>query len=167
MSDEIKRYQWIKGDDQGTVEEYVETDGKFLVFQSGRRCNTSLLPEFMVEINDPSEILAFEDPKVEVLQKQAKARKSNKTPEPVKVTKTPEENPILSVLKKSKTTNTKLNIRVQLELPTKDLLTVLQTSFDDDVIDILSGHIVSNIDNTNEYLQEKIKDSIQDWFNKG
>ena len=59
---EVVKYQWIKGDDQGTLETYVDTDGKFLVFESGRRCAKNLIGKFIQKIDFENPALEFDDP---------------------------------------------------------------------------------------------------------
>jgi hypothetical protein len=165
MSD-IVRYQWIKGEDQGQVEELIESEGKFLKFASGRRCNRELINEFMIEIQHDSDILPLGG-EMKVSTKNTTKRKSKPSvleskPEPKNV----QSNPIISILDKSKTKRTKLNIRMEMELPTKEFISVLQESFDDNILEILSGYIVSKIEDPEEFLKEQINNSIKDWYEK-
>ena len=177
-----QRYQWIKGDNQGTVETFDSEAGKFNVFGSGARCNKEIMSEYMIPIYDNSEILSFPDLQKEEMIEKAKinAKRSRiiqgiKTEEEVqsitpkhivsKPTKT-EDSPLISLISKSKKSKIKLNTRIDMALPTKQVLEVLQESFDDDILDVLSKYIVSNIKDPKSYLEKRIKASIKDWFGK-
>jgi len=161
MSD-IIRYQWIKGDDQGILEELSDSEGKFLQYASGRRCNKELIGEYIIEIQHDSEIMSFEG--------EAEMQKPKRKPKPsvleTKVGKTP-SNPIIPVLEKAKTKKTKLNIRMEMELPSKEFISVLEDSFDENVLEILSSYIASKIENPKDFLKDQILNSINDWYKKG
>jgi len=161
--EDIKRYQWIKGDNLGELEILLKSEGKFLTFESGRRCNKNLIGEFVIEITHDSEILSIGGNEIihksteitpEVLEKSTniKAVKSN--------------NPIIPILEKAKTKSIKLNIRIPMNLPPKEFISVLNESFDDNILDILSEYIISNIDNHREFLKEHSLKAIEDWYKK-
>ena len=93
---DIKRYQWIKGDNTGDLENLSESEGKFLVFESGKKCNKNLIGEFVIEITHDSQILQLGSQ--EIKSKPTKVspsilEKTNK-PKPKKDT----SNPIIPVL---------------------------------------------------------------------
>jgi hypothetical protein len=162
--EDIKRYQWIKGDNLGELEILSESEGKFLVFKSGRRCNKNLVGEFVIEITHDSEILSIGNN--EILNEPPKdVQKVSK-----KITGTKESisksNPIIPILEKAKTKSIKLNIRIPMDLPPKEFISVLSESFDDNILDILSEYIISNIDNHREFLKEHSLKAIEDWYKK-
>lgn len=159
---EIKRYQWIKGDNVGDLENLSESDGKFLVFESGRRCNKNLIGEFVLEITHDSEILSLGTQEAKPTKVSPSIlEKPNKTK-----TKRISSNPIIPVLEKAKTKSIKLNIRIPMNLPSKEFISVLNESFDDDVLDILSEYIISNIENHREFLKDHSLKAIKDWYKK-
>ena len=172
MSDEKTRYQWIKGDDLGSVETVTDNSTDFWVFESGRRCNHKLLDEFMIPIFDEADILPLATIEKEV--KKLKDKPKKKRPQVVKkITSKPKstpikkvDSPIIALLEKAKVSKTKLNTRIEMDLPSKNFIEVLQDSWDEDVIDILSKHIVSKIEDPKKFLSEKIKISLKDWFSK-
>ena len=53
-----------------------------------------------------------------------------------------------------------------MDLPSKEFISVLDESFDDDVLDILSEYIISNIDNHREFLKDHSLKAIEDWYKK-
>jgi len=164
---EVEQYQWIKGDNQGTVETVKSTDKKFIVFESGKRCTHAVLSEFMLKIDMNNPVLQFDDPlaipakpnnkKVAKEMKEfKKALISSRGPAP--------SSPIIPLLEKAKTKKTKLNTRISMELPTKEFIDVLQQSWDDDILTIQAEYIVSKIEDPQEFLIEKIKVALSEWF---
>ena len=154
----VQRYQWIKGDNQGNVEIYQGDSGNFNVFAGGGRCNKDLMDEYMIPIFDDAEILNFGDVQDEELVQKAKDKskrsamtrgilseddpKSKVIQAPVKTEsiQKPKEDtnsPLVSLISKSKKTKIKLNTRIDMELPSKEVLSVLQESFDDDILDLI------------------------------
>ena len=161
---DIKRYQWIKGDNVGDLENLSSDDDKFLIFESGRKCNKNLIGEFVLEITHDSEILSLgtQETKVKATKVSPSIlEKSSKTK-----TKRVSSNPIIPVLEKAKTKSIKLNIRIPMDLPSKEFISVLNESFDDDVLDILSEYIISNIENHREFLKDHSLKAIKDWYKK-
>jgi hypothetical protein len=51
------QYQWIKGENQGTVENITETIDGWVNFQSGRRIKSDLLQEFMLPIGHAEQVV--------------------------------------------------------------------------------------------------------------
>ena len=179
----LQRYQWIKGDNQGTVEIYQEDQGTFMCFASGNRCNKELVGEYMIPIYDDSEILSFTDVQDEAKVNTAKTKSSrNKmtqglkyddevktTPKPKAAPKSiPQQttSPLVSLLEKSKKSKLKLNTRLDMQLPSKEVISVLQESFEEDILDVLSKYVVYNIKDPKTFLEKRIKASIKDWFGK-
>ena len=120
--------------------------------------------EFVIEITNDSQILQLGSQ--EIKSKPTKVspsilEKTNK-PKPKKDT----SNPIIPVLEKAKTKSIKLNIRIPMDLPSKEFISVLDESFDDDVLNILSEYIISNIDNHREFLKDHSLKAIKDWYKK-
>ena len=68
MAEKGQRFQWAKGENQGKLEIYSTNDGEFMEFESGRRCNQSLIGDFILEINEDSDVLVFEDPLAKVVK---------------------------------------------------------------------------------------------------
>ena len=160
IKEEVEKYQWIKGDHQGTVETVDVIDGKFFVFKSGKRCSKAVLGEFMLKIDLENPVLQFEDPlaSIKPIDKPVKAED---------VAKSGTYNiksPIIPLLEKAKTKTTKLNTRISMDLPSKEFIDVLQNSWDEDILTIQAEYIVSKIEDPKEFLIEKIKVALSEWF---
>jgi hypothetical protein len=165
MSEKLVRYQWIKGENQGQVEEFVEEQGNFLKFKSGKRCNRSLIDEYIIEIHHDSQILSFSEDKVKTTDTpKIKSKESvvlQRTAQPQH-----KENPIVPILDKAKTKKTKLNIRIEMDLPSKEFLSVMEDSFDDNIIETLSDYITSKIEDPRDFIKNHISTALKDWYQK-
>lgn len=51
------KYQWVKGDNQGAVEEVRGSDKEWVDFTSGRRISQELINEYMIPITHDSQII--------------------------------------------------------------------------------------------------------------
>ena len=147
-------FQWIKGDDMSMVEKYkdlaVNGDLLFVVFQSGKRMNVELINEFMVtypalpvDISLPT-ITSLDAP---VHTNAPASAVTSIIYEDQKNSNT--DSPIYKLLKKQKKNLVEVSIKIKLNLPPKDLYTVLSGSFDDaekEIIDfVLDGVDIENI----------------------
>lgn len=171
---EIVQYQWIKGEDQGKVETLIDSKGKFLVFESGNKCNKGLIGEYMQKIDMDNPILAFDDP----LAKRPKPKPGEVAAKAVEVAKNMEslrqavnqsrqplpESPTIAIIEKAKTRKTKLNVRMNCDLPNKAFIKVLEESFNEDVIEMLAIHLVSKIEDPEQFLIDNLKGSISEWY---
>ena len=161
INEEVEKYQWIKGDNQGTVETVDAIDDKFFVFKSGKRCSKAVLGEFMLKIDLENPVLQFVDPLAVSVKSIAKPVESED------ISKSGTHNiksPIIPLLEKAKTKKTKLNTRISMDLPSKEFIDVLQNSWDDDILTIQAEYIVSKIEDPKEFLIEKIKIALSEWF---
>mgnify|MGYP001170706250 CR=1 FL=1 len=163
MAEKGQKFQWAKGENQGKLEIYSTNDGEFMEFESGRRCNQSLIGDFIVQINDESEILEFDDPLTKVVK--PKATKVVK-PEKVaaKVIKETLKSPLIPLLDKTKKRKTKINLRLDISLPSKAFLNVMEENFEEDIIEVLSEYVVNDIENPKKYLEDAVKRSISEWY---
>ena len=181
MTDMKERYQWIKGENLGVVElvkAKQPKDLKYLVFDSGNKCNRDIIDEYLVRIYHDQDILSLDLAQNEGEVKEAIANAntrrthemtsglsyedSNK-PEVIKDT-IEITNPLIPVLERSKKEKIKLNSRINLELPNKEFITVMQNSFDDDILEVLSNYALSKIKDPSKFLQKLIKASLKDWY---
>ena len=171
---EVEQYQWIKGESQGVIETYVETKGKFLVFESGNKCNKELIGEFIQKVDIFNPALQFEDP----LQESVNPKPGEVAAKAVEIAKNMEslreavnqsrqpipESPTIAIIQKAKTRKTKLNVRMNCDLPNKAFIKVLEESFNEDVIEMLAIHLVSKIEDPEQFLIDNLKGSISEWY---
>jgi hypothetical protein len=72
--------------------------------------------------------------------------------------------PIISLLKKAKTKKIPLTTKIDVKLPSKEFLAVLQDNWNDDILEIQAEFIVSQIEDPKQFLEDKIKSSLAIWF---
>ena len=166
-------YQWIKGDDVSMTERYknVSLVGElaFIEFESGKRINAELLDEFMImlpaqpKITKPSNQVQNPHP-VQIPQQSASAVTSiiyedHKNSNP--------DSPIYKLLKKQKKNMVEVSIKIKLNLPPKDLYTVLSGSFEDaekEIIEFVLDGV--DIENIKASLADSIKKSYYEKSDK-
>jgi len=175
-----ERYQWIKGENLGAVEHAKAKQPKspkFLIFESGNKCSREVLDEFMVQIFHDQDILnldlAQNDGEVKAAIEKSKQYKRNEMTaglsyddedKPSNIVTPSVDSPLIPILEKSKKEKIKLNARINLELPNKKFLAVMQDSFDEDILDVLSNYTLSKIKDPSKFLQNLIKSSLNDWY---
>lgn len=132
----ILKYQWIKGDNTGTIEQYVSASDGFIFFESGRRINAELLNEFMMQVHSDADLLNIEQPKVKTrkdVEAETGLQFEDDNKEPVK--RVEQENPIVKLLKKqSKNNKIKITLEFDVNVPKKEVMSLLQESFEEDII---------------------------------
>jgi hypothetical protein len=162
-------FQWIKGDDMGMDEKYKDVvlngDLSFIEFQSGKRINSELLDEYVIML--PAQ------PVKEIQASPIPAQiRSN---EPTTVTSiiyddnkiSQNDSPIYKLLKKQKKNMVDVSIKIKLNLPPKDLYTVLSGSFDDaerEIIDFVLDGV--DIEDIKASLADSIKKSYYEKVEK-
>jgi hypothetical protein len=142
-------FQWLKGEDISTIEKYqgISSNGQmiFIEFQSGRKINIDLLDEFML-------ILPAAVPPVPQINQQIQHQEKESAV--TSIVYEDQENiridsPIYKLLKKQKKNMVEVSIKIKLNLPPKELYSVLLGSFDDaekEIIDfVLDGVDMNNI----------------------
>jgi hypothetical protein len=158
------QFEWVKGEEIASREDFkdlVNVDGDtFVLFQSGKRINTSLLEEYMVYYPAQPKQLSI-DP-VPINADFMEISKSTVTSivynEEVKQSKS--ESPIYKLLNKQKKNIVEVSIKLKLNLPPKELYGVLSSSFDDAEKEIIE-FVLDGID------IDDIKKSLSDSIRKG
>jgi hypothetical protein len=146
-------FEWIKGEFASTREsfKFISEDGenKFLIFQSGKRINIDLLEEFMIYFPAPPK--QETTPSQQIPRTPQSGKNSSVTAivydDPVQGLS--EDSPIYKLLKKQKRNPVEVGIKLKLNLPSKELYSVLSSSFDDaerEIIDfVLDGVDIEDI----------------------
>lgn len=167
-------YQWIKGDNIGIIEKFKESSNGFIIFESGRRINENLLYEFLIEVNDEIDTLDINNiPKVktafdietEAGLKFEKNINNKKNQSGVKNIKS--ENPIRILLEKqSKNNSVKVEIEFDINIPKKEVIKLLQESFNDNVEEELISFIKDKL-NKDEIINKvytQIEKTIKSYY---
>lgn len=175
LEDAIAKYsgmefQWIKGEDMSVTETYknINSNGEdvFILFNSGKRINLNLLDEYMVWF--PANTRIPEPPSV---NHELPRPKSEQMVTSIQYSDQPnvsfDESPIYKLLKKQKKNAVEVSIKLKLNLPSKDLYSVLCLSFDDaekEIVDFVLDDV--NIDDIKRSLGESIRKSYYTPSNK-
>lgn len=174
-------FTWIKGDNTGNTERYVriaanDPNGpKFAVFQSGNRINVELINEFMTtfpkapsdvmfETAQPVNIPAPQPQQFQQMQNKAKVETSVQSISYAESQNINSESPIYKLLAKQKKNLVDVNIKLKINLPSRDLYNVLIDSFEgaeDEVIEFIINGI--EIDDIKKSLADSIK---KNYYNK-
>jgi len=149
---EITKYQWIKGDKIGNVEDIVDYGQEWITFKNGGRIASSLINEFMVPIQRDSQIMDF-------------SSQSEIPKQPQKIVKR-EEKVQTSFLydlvdnikvKENHTTGFEINFK----LPKKEMINVLMSSYsEEEVLLTLKEYVLNQVDMKS--LHESIKNKFSD-----
>jgi len=153
-------FQWIKGDHQGMTETYkdIQISGEmnFILFESGNRINGDLLNEFMIVVPAQPKVIQPVTPVQPKPSKDVSSVTSIIYEDNDKNTNT--DSPIYKLLKKQKKNMVDVSIKIKLNLPPKDLYTVLSGSFEDaekEIIDFVLDAV--DIEDIKASLAQSIK----------
>ena len=159
ITQEPQVFQWIKGDYEGkivnVIDTFVEDNIEWLVFQDGTQCNSSLIGEFIVPVQQGAQPPL---PVTNGRQKQSAqptVQNPVEQPKPAAVQPNPvSAHPIHDLLRMSKKKAVKLEITIGVDMPSEDLLKVMIGEFPDGA-DIIGDYLVSTIDQENMMSQIK------------
>lgn len=171
--DEVKVYQWAKGENFGKVVEVLSVDDEFTNFTDGSRIFNNVLPEFLTEvINDE---LPF--PGVDTIGLPSKdAKLTSKPQNPIatvqEVTETKQTEPTNSVLftlieKLSNKNFEEIPVKINVNLPKKQVINMLVENSDDskeDILDAVRDVAINQIEINK--LQEFLEIEITNFINK-
>lgn len=152
-------YKWTKGDNSGDVCEYENvfkdpTTGIIWInFKGGTRINYALLEEYMIQI-DSSAIVHSEPITQQLPVRNVMIADSKSKPQLP-------DNPIVSLLEKQKPNWVEVGINLKLNLPTKNLYNVLNSSFEDAEEEIIE-FVVRDLDI--ELIKESLRINIRDIY---
>ena len=173
---EVTYFQWTRGENLGNIETWEGQidviDGEsFYIFKSGKMANIELEGEFYMPIKDPSDpLIDARDMEGTASRNIPKVQKPVQKPNSVVTndghipgefkpsTRKQESNPVFALLDKSIKTESTQSIKVNLNLPAKDLIKVVASSFEngqDTVLDYLVSQIPV------EDLQNQIKEQLR------
>ena len=153
-------FQWIKGDDMGMDEKYrgvILNDGiSFIEFQSGKRMNVELLNEYMIMLPaQPERGAPVNNPPVQ-MRSNDQTTVTSIIYDDSKISQN--DSPIYKLLKKQKKNMVDVSIKIKLNLPPKDLYTVLSGSFEDAEREIIE-FVLDGVDI--EDIKASLADSIK------
>lgn len=175
--EEIKQYQWTKGDNFGKVVEVEKEDDKFLYFTDGSQIFKNVVKEFLTEVKDGNlplpggdEIAAKLEDSIEVTTEQPKATIQVSSPK-TKSNLSKVDNPLKQLVSKlSKKNVESFSTTFGLNIPSKDIFSMLNETFEDDsseLIDVITQSAIDQIEinKLQEFLKEEVTNYIKNYYN--
>jgi hypothetical protein len=165
----VKYYQWIKGDQSGSVVTIKEEDSNWITFNEGGRLATELKSEFIQELDSDiaGEFISTPNSTVDPLNQSATPSVNTQKitgdiPIPALDTA---PSPIRVLFNKQKKNNkVKLLLEFPVNIPTKSVYELMSTSFDkDEVNEQLQSFILDQLpeDEITDCLFDSIKSLIE------
>jgi len=157
-------FQWIKGENLSTVEKFkgINTNGEyiFIEFESGRKINSDLMEEYFDFF--PASDIDFTKNPTQAPPKILPPLTKNSTVTSIiyEGDSSKKDSPIYKLLKKQKNNQVEVSIKIKLNLPPKELYSVLLNSFEDaekEIIDFVLDGV--DIDDIKKALAESIQKS--------
>ena len=126
--DKPQMFQWVRGDQMGKIVTAVTTinddNMEFFVFEDGSQCNTQLVGEWILPISNPAEAPYLPEPEpIKAPRQEEVVKKEVKTQPPAEL------NPVYDLLEMSKKKKTKMQITLDLEMPSDELIKVIVDSY--------------------------------------
>lgn len=162
-----KIYQWTKGDRLGDTVEVAETqnDSKWLYFEDGTRINPSLIDDYLLEIDDPSQALnvSISRPIVTSPAVVASQPPRPSTPEPAKTVMG------LMIEKMSKKNVVQVPINININVPTPSIYAMLSEGMetgdlDEEIMQVALSQL--QINKLQDYVKEHISNFLNAYYDK-
>tara|TARA_R110002050_G_scaffold123404_1_gene242171 strand:- start:34 stop:591 length:558 start_codon:yes stop_codon:yes gene_type:complete len=164
---ELKYYQWIKGDQSGSVVTIKEEDSNWITFNEGGRLATEFRSEFIQELDSDiaGEFINTPNSTVDPLNQSATSVDPITKSDPIIPALDTTPSPIRVLFDKQKKNNkVKLLLEFPINIPTKGVYELMSTSFDKKEVDEqLHDFIVDQLDEDEitDYLFDSIKSLIE------
>lgn len=151
MQTEVKNekvFQWIKGESEGKVVKVIDTfiddNMEFLVFEDGSQCNSALIGEYIMPL-EPGMV-----PPLPVVSNTTGIKMVKKLETQVKPIEsatqiTEAAHPVHELLRISKKTLVSMQITLDVEMPSDDLIRIVHESYENGS-SIVGDYLVSAID---------------------
>lgn len=148
---EITKYQWIKGDKIGNIEDVTDYGQEWITFKSGGRISPSVINEFMVPIQWDGDVMDFSS-QTEIPRQPQKNIKREEKPQTQKSF-------LYDLIDniKVKENHTAL-FEISFKLPKKEMIDVLISSYtEEEVLNTLKEYVLNQIDikSLHENIQNK------------
>lgn len=171
---EVKRFQWKKGDHFGKVVEVESEDSEFYIFTDGTQIFKSVATEFLEKVDDvnnlpfPSITVISPSNKNEATSVKEEAPKIIQSKVSTPVEKSPLENLIIKLSSKNVET-LKLNLGVN--LPKREVFDMLLENSDesrDEMIKTISQVVTSQIqiDKLQSYIYDEVTLFLNNYYNE-
>jgi hypothetical protein len=162
VQEELKQYQWKKGDNFGEVVDVASDDGEFVNFTNGQRIFKSVLSEFL----DPVVSGNLPFPPTSLQSKVAQPVVQIEQPKQVDDKRAPSIMGAM-ILKMSKKNVVNVPIQINLNIPTPTLYAMLgegmeEEDLNDEITEVALSQI--KIDKLQEYIKLSVTDFLSEYY---
>ena len=168
----VKSYQWKKGDNFGKVVVVDTVDDKFTQFTDGSKIFNNVLSEFLTEVIDGE--MPF--PGVDTINKSNTIEpvQRDTTPVAIKTNKvtTPQIHYLNELVQKLSSKNTELlDVKLGINIPKKSIFDMLIENSDEDREELIKVVVETateqiEINKLQDYLREEIKNYVKTYYNE-
>lgn len=149
-------FQWVRGEQIGKIvksfgETFIDDNIEFMIFEDGSQCNTALIGEWLSPIEGPQNALILPEP--DPIQKPVNNIDRHSHPPPSQKAQVA-SNPIHDLLRVSKKKKMKIQLNLEVEMPSEDLIKVINDSYDNGTAEI-GNFLVASINQ--EVIMEQIE----------
>jgi hypothetical protein len=150
-------FQWIRGEQIGKIvksfgETFIDDNIEFMIFEDGSQCNTALIGEWLSPIDGPQNALILPEP--DPIQKPVNNMPGHSNPPPAPQKAQAVSNPIHDLLRVSKKKKMKIQLNLEVEMPSEDLIKVINDSYDNGSSEI-GNFLVASV--SQEVIMEQIE----------
>jgi len=159
------KYQWIKGDKTGIVEQYSSHDKEWVYFIGGGRINSEIMPEYMLQVDADTPI----DFSISLKNQNKKPPVANVQIEKTESVAHEEINPVKSLLKRASKQSLNCVYSFDIQIPKQSVYNLILDSFEAEIDSIVLDLIMSDIGKDELYknVKEQIKKQILKFYNNG
>lgn len=127
-------FQWVRGENLGKIAKstgktIIDDDIEYIVFEDGTWCNTQLLGEWIVPIENAANAAFFADQSSSIQQKNEPAG----------------PNPVFDLLNRSKKKSSKMEISITVSMPSDELIRVIDDSYENGTR-LIGEYLVNSVD---------------------
>jgi len=171
VQENIEQYQWIKGDNFGTIVSVESTDSEFINFTDGSRVFKAIQSEFLEKINDGVIPLPGADKANMMLNQNTKStiKQVSSISQPVQKTTPVKEESIMGkmISKMSKKNVVNVPIQINLNIPTPELYSILsggmeEGDLNEEIMEVALSQI--QIEKLQEYIKGNVTMFLSEYY---
>lgn len=169
VQEDIVKYQWIKGDNFGSIVEVSSEDNDFIYFTNGDKIFKNVVSEFLEKVVDGNVPLPGADLAAKVISGEAPATNVNSQKPTTTQPETVKENTVMGnmIIKMSKKNVVNVPLQINLNIPTPALYSMLsegmeENDLNEEIMEVALQQI--EINNLAEYLKENISTFLSEYY---
>jgi hypothetical protein len=137
-------FQWVRGERMGQIvkstgESIIDDNIEYLIFEDGSQCNMQLVGEWIVPIESAANAAFVVDPP---RKPHTNLQDNNMT---VSQSQERKSNPVFDLLDRSKKKNVKMEISITVNMPSDELIKVIDDSYENGTR-LIGEYLVNSVD---------------------